>query len=59
VRVVVKVRYAPFITVTHGQPLAEPTVAAPPIRAAALAALERFTIGRPVRMLGVRTEFKS
>jgi DNA polymerase-4 len=57
VRVVVKVRYAPFITVTHGQPLAEPTVAAAPIRAAALAALARFTSGRPVRLLGVRAEF--
>jgi DNA polymerase-4 len=57
VRVVVKVRYAPFITVTHGQPLAEPTVAAEPIRAAALAALGRFRPGRPVRLLGVRAEF--
>ncbi|HEX4258334.1 MAG TPA: DNA polymerase IV [Streptosporangiaceae bacterium] len=57
VRVVVKVRYAPFITVTHGQPLAGPTVAAAPIRAAALAALARFTPGRPVRLLGVRAEF--
>ena len=57
VRVVVKVRYAPFITVTHGQPLPEPTVAAEPIRAAALAALGRFTPGRPVRLLGVRAEF--
>jgi len=57
VRVVVKVRYAPFITVTHGQPLAGPTVAAAPIRAAALAALGRFTPGRPVRLLGVRAEF--
>jgi DNA polymerase-4 len=57
VRVVVKVRFAPFITVTHGQPLAEPTVAAAPIRAAALAALGRFTPGRPVRLLGVRAEF--
>jgi DNA polymerase-4 len=57
VRVVVKVRFAPFITVTHGQPLAEPTVAAAPIRAAALTALGRFTPGRPVRLLGVRAEF--
>jgi DNA polymerase-4 len=57
VRVVVKVRYAPFITVTHGQPLAGPTVAAEPIRAAALAALGRFSPGRPVRLLGVRAEF--
>jgi nucleotidyltransferase/DNA polymerase involved in DNA repair len=57
VRVVIKVRYAPFITVTHGQPLAEPTVAAAPIRAAALAALGRFSGDRPVRLLGVRAEF--
>jgi DNA polymerase-4 len=57
VRVVVKVRYAPFITETHGQPLPEPTVAAEPIRAAALAALARFTSRRPVRLLGVRAEF--
>jgi DNA polymerase-4 len=59
VRVVVKVRYAPFITQTHGQKLAGPTVAAEPIRAAALAALSRFTGRRPVRLLGVRAEFAS
>ena len=57
VRVVVKVRYAPFVTQTHGQPLATPTVAAPPIRQAALAALDKFTGRRPVRLLGVRAEF--
>ena len=57
VRVVVKVRYAPFITQTHGQPLTAPTVDAEPIRAAALAALARFTSRRPVRLLGVRAEF--
>jgi DNA polymerase-4 len=57
VRVVVKVRYAPFITQTHGQPLAAPTVDAEPIRQAALAALEKFTGRRPVRLLGVRAEF--
>jgi DNA polymerase-4 len=57
VRVVVKVRYAPFITQTHGQPLTVPTVDAEPIRAAALAALARFTSRRPVRLLGVRAEF--
>jgi nucleotidyltransferase/DNA polymerase involved in DNA repair len=59
IRVVVKVRYAPFITETHGQPLAGPTVEAEPIRAAALAALGRFTGRRPVRLLGVRAEFAS
>jgi nucleotidyltransferase/DNA polymerase involved in DNA repair len=57
VRVVVKVRYAPFITQTHGQPLTAPTVDAEAIRAAALAALARFTSRGPVRLLGVRAEF--
>ena len=56
-RIVVKVRYAPFITETHGQPLAAPTVDAGAIRQAALAALGRFTSRRPVRLLGVRAEF--
>jgi nucleotidyltransferase/DNA polymerase involved in DNA repair len=57
VRVVVKVRYAPFITETHGRPLAEPTVDPGVIREAALAALDRFTGRRPVRLLGVRAQF--
>jgi nucleotidyltransferase/DNA polymerase involved in DNA repair len=57
VRVVVKVRYAPFVTQTHGYPLAAPTVEAAPIRQAALAALDKFTGRRPVRLLGVRAEF--
>jgi DNA polymerase-4 len=63
--VVVKVRYAPFVTVTHGVPFADPgegLFAATPDRAAAfeaaaLAALARFDPGRPVRLLGVRAEF--
>ena len=59
VRVVVKVRYAPFITQTHGQKMSEPTVAAEPIRVAALAALASFSLRRPVRLLGVRAEFAS
>jgi DNA polymerase-4 len=59
VRVVVKVRYAPFVTQTHGQPLAAPTVDAGAIRQAALAALEQFTGRRPVRLLGVRAEFSA
>jgi DNA polymerase-4 len=57
VRLVVKVRYAPFITETHGRPLAEPTVDPAAIREAALAALDRFTGRRPVRLLGVRAQF--
>jgi DNA polymerase-4 len=56
VRVVVKVRYAPFLTRTHGQPLEGPTVDVAAIEAAALAALDRFAERRPVRLLGVRAE---
>jgi nucleotidyltransferase/DNA polymerase involved in DNA repair len=59
VRIVVKVRYAPFITQTHGYTLAEPTTDPAAIRRAALAALDRFTERRPVRLLGVRAEFGS
>lgn len=68
-RVVVKVRYAPFVTVTHGTSL-PPGGQRPPAAAAddggqwaatferaALAALAMFTSGRPVRLLGVRAEF--
>jgi nucleotidyltransferase/DNA polymerase involved in DNA repair len=50
-RVVVKVRYAPFVTVTHGMILTGT------IETAALTALEEFEPGRPVRLLGVRAEF--
>jgi len=57
VRVVVKVRYAPFITRTHGHPLAAPTSDVAAIEDGALAALERFTERSPVRLLGVRAEF--
>ncbi len=59
VRVVVKVRYAPFVTETHGVTLSSPSSDAAVIEAAALAALERFTGRRPVRLLGVRAEFGS
>jgi transposase len=59
-RAVVKVRYAPFTTVTHGAPFAAPGNAAldpAGFEAAARAALAQFTPGRPVRLLGVRAEF--
>jgi DNA polymerase-4 len=56
-RVVVKVRFAPFFTSTHGASLPEPTDDANAIEAAALRALERFELDRPVRLLGVRVEF--
>jgi nucleotidyltransferase/DNA polymerase involved in DNA repair len=57
IRVVVKVRYVPFFTRTHGQPLDAPATGAALIEAAALAALDQFTEHRPVRLLGVRAEF--
>ncbi|MES9539003.1 DNA polymerase IV [Actinomadura sp. NPDC000600] len=56
-RVVVKVRYAPFITQTHGRTLETPTSEPSRIEEGALAALTRFTGRRPVRLLGVRAEF--
>jgi nucleotidyltransferase/DNA polymerase involved in DNA repair len=57
IRIVVKVRYKPFFTSTHGVPLAEPTSERAVIKQAALAALEKFADRRPVRLLGVRAEF--
>jgi nucleotidyltransferase/DNA polymerase involved in DNA repair len=59
VRVVVKVRYAPFVTETHGVTLEEPSSDTAVIEEAALAALGRFAGRRPVRLLGVRAEFGS
>jgi DNA polymerase-4 len=56
-RVVVKVRYAPFFTRTHGRALPAPTSDAHEIERGALAALELFADARPVRLLGVRVEF--
>lgn len=57
IRVVVKVRYAPFTTHTHGHALTTPTTDPAALGQAALAALTRFTERRPVRLLGVRAEF--
>jgi nucleotidyltransferase/DNA polymerase involved in DNA repair len=57
VRIVVKVRHAPFFTSTHGHGLAEPTSDPAEIGRAALEALDEFTDHRPVRLLGVRAEF--
>jgi nucleotidyltransferase/DNA polymerase involved in DNA repair len=56
VRVVVKVRFAPFATRTHGQSLGAPTADRAVIEQAARAALGQFSAGRPVRLLGVRAE---
>jgi DNA polymerase-4 len=54
-RVVVKIRYAPFFTQTHGVASLGPDPDA--FAEAALDALARFEAGRPVRLLGVRAEF--
>lgn len=56
-RVIVKVRYAPFITQTRGRTLTAPSSGADRIEEAALDALDGFTGRRPVRLLGVRAEF--
>lgn len=56
VRVVVKVRFAPFTTHTHGQQLPAPTADPDVLERAAVAALDRFAVRRPVRLLGVRAE---
>jgi DNA polymerase IV len=56
-RIVVKVRYAPFFTKTHGHTLPQPTADPAELEAAALAALDGFTRQDPVRLLGVRAEF--
>ena len=58
VRVVVKIRWVPFTTQTHGVPLAEPVTDADALAAAALAALDGFERRRKVRLLGVRAEFE-
>jgi DNA polymerase-4 len=56
VRVVVKVRFAPFFTTTHGVTLDEPIADPDAIADAAGRALERFELDRPVRLLGVQAE---
>ncbi len=56
VRVAVKVRFAPFFTQTRSVTLAAPTADPAAIERAALAALDRFDHGRPVRLLGVRAD---
>jgi len=55
-RILVKVRFAPFFTTSHRVTLPEPAVAPAAIERGALAALDRFDLDRPVRLLGVRAE---
>jgi DNA polymerase-4 len=56
-RVVVKVRFEPFITKSRSSSLEAPTQDPGAIERAALAALGRFDLERPVRLLGVKAEF--
>jgi DNA polymerase IV len=51
------VRFAPFTTHTHSITLPQPTSDPIAIEAAGLDVLDRFTSGRPVRLVGVRVEF--
>ena len=51
-------RYAPFFTSTHGQHPVEPSQDPAVIEEAAQAALAKFTGRRPVRLLGVRADFR-
>lgn len=56
-RVVVKIRFAPFFTATHQATVPGSSSDPAAIEAAALRALERFELDRPVRLIGVRVEF--
>ena len=57
VRVVVKVRFVPFFTRQHAVKLTEPTTDLDAIERGAQEALGRFDLDRPIRLLGIRTEF--
>jgi DNA polymerase IV len=56
-RVGVKVRFVPFTTRSRSVTLDAPTSDAAAIEAGALAALDKFTTRRAVRLVGVRAEF--
>lgn len=56
-RVAVKVRFAPFITQTRSVTLPAPTSDVTVLARAAGDVFGRFTMDRPVRLLGVRAEF--
>ncbi|HLU76031.1 MAG TPA: DNA polymerase IV [Nonomuraea sp.] len=53
IRVTVKVRFAPFVTQTRQTTLPAPTTDPGAVTRAALDALARFALDRPVRLLGV------
>jgi DNA polymerase-4 len=55
-RVHLKVRFAPFFTVTRIRKLSEPTYDEAVIAQVALELLHRLDDDRPIRLLGVRAE---
>lgn len=57
VRVVVKARFRPFLTRSRGVVVRPATTEPQALADAALTALTRFDLERPVRLLGVRAEF--
>jgi DNA polymerase-4 len=58
VRVGVKVRYAPFDTVTRSRTLERPTLDPETIADVAVELVDRLDRSRPVRLLGVRAEMR-
>ncbi|USQ81961.1 DNA polymerase IV [Ornithinimicrobium faecis] len=56
IRVHLKVRFAPFFTLTRVRKLPEPTLDPQVIAATALALLDKLADDRPIRLLGVRGE---
>ena len=58
IRIVVKVRFAPFITKTRSHMTDGPTRDPEEIERAAVAALAKLELERPVRLLGVKAEFE-
>jgi DNA polymerase-4 len=56
VRVHLKVRFAPFVTVNRSRRLAEPTSEPSVIAEVALDLLHKLADDRPIRLLGVRAE---
>jgi DNA polymerase-4 len=57
-RVVLKVRFAPFFTLTRAATMREPSLDVAAVEAAAMVALGRLDLDRPVRLLGVRAELE-
>jgi DNA polymerase-4 len=56
--VVVKVRFAPFFTTSRSVRLDGSSAKAAPIIEAAMRALGRFELDRPVRLVGVKVDFE-